>query len=222
MMIVERPARLAASAAAMPAGPPPSTTTSYSPQSGVRRLGSLISLACIAPPNMAMRAKCAEARGRRSTWAQLRVARDLLGRHRVAQRLVRVARSVVGLPFDSLQIGAEPIERAFEIRDAAGQSSVGAGGACEVVAHAHARIDARDSLLEREHALFDRRRFVRRLRAGLGAQNERNEQSGGAEGPGHRRLPGVSCPFDSLLAEAGPRKAPQIASTIAFSVALGR
>src|SRR5690606_36499833 len=38
--IVERPARPAASADAMPAGPPPSTTTSYSPNIGVSRSGS--------------------------------------------------------------------------------------------------------------------------------------------------------------------------------------
>ena len=38
-----RPLRDAATAAAMPAGPPPSTTTSYSPMTGVLRSGSAIS-----------------------------------------------------------------------------------------------------------------------------------------------------------------------------------
>src|SRR3954464_15099449 len=37
---VDRPARPAATAAAMPAGPPPSTTTSNSPSTGVDRAGS--------------------------------------------------------------------------------------------------------------------------------------------------------------------------------------
>src|SRR5690606_1881318 len=40
--LVERPLRPAAIAEAMPAGPPPSTTTSYSPNTGVCRLGSRI------------------------------------------------------------------------------------------------------------------------------------------------------------------------------------
>jgi hypothetical protein len=57
-----------------------------------------------------MRVKC----------AHLRVACDLLGCHRVAERLVRVACRVVCLPLDSLQIGAESIERPLEVRDAAG------------------------------------------------------------------------------------------------------
>src|SRR6267154_6357118 len=169
MMIVERPARAAASAAARPAGPPPSTTTSYSPQSGVSRLGSLIFLACITPPEMAMRVKCAEAQGLRSTRAQLRVACDLLGRHRVAKRLVGIARCVVRLPFDTLQIRADPIEHALEIRNAASESGIGASAAGKVVAHAHARIDARHSLLDRHDALFERRRLVRRLGADLRA-----------------------------------------------------
>src|SRR5258706_14329105 len=44
MRIVERPARPEAAAAAMPAGPPPSTTVSYSPRTGVSRRSSITNI----------------------------------------------------------------------------------------------------------------------------------------------------------------------------------
>src|SRR6185503_11180149 len=95
-----------------------------------------------------------------------------------------------------------------------GDGDIGACVAREVVAYACACVEARDALLELGDALFERRRFARRLGADLRGQNERNQRAGGAEGLGH----------DCLLYSpgAGPESALQVASTIAFSVALGR
>ena len=138
------------------------------------------------------------------------------------RRLARIARRVIRLSFDALQIRAEPIEHALEICDAAGQSRIGAGAPGEVVAHADARIEAGDPLFERDDALFERRRLVGRLGTACAARTRAMSPAAVRKVLAMVVSLASGCPSDSLLAKGGPRKARQIASTIAFSVELGR